>query len=176
LPTETEKPNSFAPSTIADEVSTVYEGRIGKDVLYSNNMAMYRSAIDEVGAFDTRLGTGASFPAATDNDCGFLLLEAGYRIVYAPEAVLYHRAWRSEDEYLPLRWRYGVGRGAFYAKHLSLRDRYMLWRMVRDIKAHTFLFLRHVWHERRRAYGDAVLALGILSGATRWLLTQGKTS
>jgi GT2 family glycosyltransferase len=176
LPTEAETPGGFAPSTIIDEVPAIYQGRVGKGVLYSNNMVMYRSAIDEVGPFDTRLGSGASFPTSADNDLGFHLLEAGYRIIYTPEAVVYHRAWRGDDDYLPLRWRYGVGRGGFYAKHLSLRDRYMLWRMVWDIKAHTFLFLRHVWHERRRAYGDAVLALGILSGAARWLLTQRKTS
>lgn len=175
LPIETDVPGSFAPSTIDDEVPAVYSGRVGKDVLYSNNMAMYRFAIDEVGMFDTRLGTGAQFPSATDNDWGFLVLEAGFQIAYIPAAILYHRAWRNEQDYLPLRWRYGVGRGAFYAKYMSLRDRYMLGRMLRDFNSHGILFLRHVPRQYRRAAGDAVFMLGLMWGVARWLVTQKRT-
>jgi glycosyltransferase involved in cell wall biosynthesis len=175
LPIGTDVPGSFVPSTIDDEVPAVYSGRVGKDVLYSNNMAMYRFAIDEVGMFDTRLGTGALFPSATDNDWGYLALEAGFHIAYIPAAILYHRAWRNEQAYLPLRWRYGVGRGAFYAKYMSLRDRYMLGRLLRDFNAHGLLFLHHVPRQYRRAAGDAVFMLGLLWGAVRWLLTQKRS-
>src|SRR5205823_6583384 len=103
-----------------------------------------------VGDFDDDLGPGARFPASEDSDLGFRLLEAGYHIHYIPEAVLYHRAWRSNSDYLPLRWSYGVGRGAFYAKHLRLDDRYIMRRMIRDVRIHALGFAFHLRRDRRR--------------------------
>jgi len=138
-------------------------------------MAMYRSAIGNVGGFDERLGAGSHFPASEDNDLGFRLLEAGYRINYDPEAALYHRAWRNERDFLALRWSYGRGQGAFYAKHLSVSDGYMLWRMVTNVKNHVFGLARRLRHQRRLAYGDALYILGLLSGAAQWILTQRRT-
>jgi GT2 family glycosyltransferase len=165
----------FAPSTKEDENPATYEGRVGQDVLYSNNMALHKSALAEIGDFDERLGPGTPFPSAEDSDLGFRLLEAGYRILYAPQAVLYHRAWRTDRDYLALRRSYGIGRGAFYAKHLHWHDRFMLRRMVQDIRIHLRQFVSKVWRDRRRAYGDVVLASGIFYGAVRWLLTQQRT-
>jgi GT2 family glycosyltransferase len=166
----------FVPSTIADEAPAAYAGRIGKDVLFTGNMALYRPAIDEVGGFDERLGPGTDFSAAEDNDLGFRLLERGFRIVYAPQAMLYHRAWRSTDDYLSLRWRYGRGQGAYYAKHLSLCDRHMFWRLAASVKGHT---MQCIWCMRRRrheAYGHAIYVAGLLWGAVQWRLTQHRSS
>jgi GT2 family glycosyltransferase len=171
-PAEAEVAHAFVPSTKVDEATAVYRGRLTEDVLYTGNMAMYRSVADAVGLFDERLGPGTAFPSAEDNDFGFRLLEAGYRIVYVPEALLYHRAWRSERDYVRLRWTYGVGRGGFYAKHLGLRDRYMLRRMTTDVRRHLRSSVSGVRRERRRAYGDLALATGILVGAVKWLLTK----
>jgi len=128
--------NDFAPSLITDEHPAVYQGRIWKDALWTNNMAMHRSTVGEIGFFDERLGPGSAFPSAEDNDYGFRLLEAGYRIQYWPSAFLYHRSWRSKKEYLPLRWKYGLGRGGFYAKHFTLRDLYNVRRMLGDVLSH----------------------------------------
>ena len=172
LPTEGGEIGQFAPSTKADEMPEVYEGRIGADVLFPMSMAMYRSCIDKVGSFDERLGPGTPFPAAEDNDFGFRILESKYRIIYVPEAVLYHRAWRSERDYLRLRWSYARGQGAYYAKYLSLRDRYMLWRMVRHVKDHAKRFVLTLPSQRQLAYGHAVYVLGLVSGAAQWLMTQ----
>jgi GT2 family glycosyltransferase len=167
-------PGGFAPSTKVDEAAAVYQGRLDQDILYPLNMAMYRSAVDEVGGFDERLGPGTPFPGAEDSDLGFRLLEAGYRIHYVPQAILYHRAWRSAGDYLPLRWGYGRARGAFYAKYLSFSDRHMLKRMAHDIAIHILLFVRRLRRERQRACGDAALAAGIVVGASKWLLKQRK--
>jgi GT2 family glycosyltransferase len=175
LPTTAEASGNFAPSTKADEVSEIYEGRISTDVLYPMNMAIHRSAFDEIGKFDEHLGPGTPFPGAEDNDFGFRLLEAGYRIIYVPQAILYHRAWRSERDYIPLHWSYGRGQGAYYAKHLSLRDRYMLWRMVMDVKNHISQFAGLARRQRRLAYAHAVYVLGLLSGTVQWLLMQHRT-
>jgi len=174
-PTEAEIPGGFAPSTKLDEVPATYTGRVKADVLFTGNMAMYRAAINDIGAFDERLGVGARFPAAYDNDFGFRLLEAGYKIIYVPQAMVYHRAWRTKRDYPRLRWNYGRGRAAFYAKHLSLRDRYMLSRMAVDFKSHFSLLLQHMRHERYRVFSDAMYTLGFLSGVAEWLLTQRRT-
>ena len=165
----------FAPSTKEDENPAIYEGRVGQDVLYSNNMAFRKSAVAEIGDFDERLGPGTRFPSAEDNDLGFRLLEAGYRIVYVPQAVLYHRAWRTDHDFLALRWSYGIGRGGFYAKHMHWHDRYMLKRMVQDIRNHLIQFVSRLRRDRLRAYGDVGLAGGIVYGVVYWLLTQHRT-
>jgi GT2 family glycosyltransferase len=173
---ESEVPGGIAPSIKKDQQPAVYQGRIRKDVLYTGNMGAYRSVFDQVGVFDERLGPGTSFPAAEDNDLGFRLLEQGYRICYVPEAVVYHRAWRSERENLALEWRYGVGRGAYYAKHMSWQDSYMFSRMVHDVKGNVMNFLGHIIYRRRLRFEYAVSASGILYGAIRWRVNQRRKS
>jgi glycosyltransferase involved in cell wall biosynthesis len=164
----------FIPTLAVDDVASVLEGRPDcHERLIGGNMAMRRQVAGDVGRFDERLGAGGPFPAAEDNDYGFRLLDAGYRIVYVPAAVMYHRGWRSGHEFLRVRWNYGMGQGGFYAKHLSLRDRYMLWCMVRRIggKARdVFWDLRA--GELRRAWAGVLYIAGVLYGAVRWLVTQ----
>lgn len=175
LPAPAEIPGGFAPTLRTGQTAAVYEGRIGYDVLKPLNMALHRSALHHVGPFDVRLGPGTPFPGAEDSDLGFRLLEAGYRIVYAPQAIVYHRAWRARRDYLPLRWRYGVAQGAFLAKHLRRSDLHMLKRFVGDIRRRIRRFPRRLWHERERALGDPLFILGNLLGALQWYL-WGKRS
>ena len=118
-----------------------------------------RSAHAEIGGFDVRLGPGTPFPAAEDNDFGFRLLEAGYRIVFDPGAVVYHRAWRDDRSYVALSHGYGRGQGAFYAKHLSFEDRYMLRRMIGTL-------VNHVRRLPRAAWIDAHASLAVRSPST----------
>jgi GT2 family glycosyltransferase len=163
---------SFAPSTKTADTREVHQGRIMEDVLFTNNLAIHRSVTAEVGLFDESLGPGTPFPAAQDNDFGFRLLEAGYRIVYEPSAVAYHRAWRARGDYLPICWSYGRGQGAFFGKHLSFRDRYMLVRMWRDIGRHILLFVREVLRHPHTAAGRLVYVGGVVSGTMEWRLNQ----
>jgi GT2 family glycosyltransferase len=170
-----EKPanaTGFVPSTIEDSEPVVYEGRINIDILYSGNMILRRAAIDEIGLFDERLGGGAPFPTAEDNDFAHRLLEAGYRIHYAPDAAVEHRAWRTGRDYLSLRWRYGRGQGGFYAKHFDLRDRYMLRRAAHDASQRGVRFVRLVACDPRRAVGQIAYLAGLLSGIAQWLVTR----
>ncbi len=109
LPGEPETPGGFAPSTVFDTASIVYQGRIKKDVLFSGNMALWRSTFNEVGRFDPCLGPGTSCFSAEDNDLAFRLLEAGYRIVYSPAAAVHHRAWRTSVDIWRVKWNYAVG-------------------------------------------------------------------
>jgi GT2 family glycosyltransferase len=128
-----------------------------------------------VGGFDARLGAGSRFPAADDNDLGFRLLKAGYEIVYAPQAVVYHRAWRPASEYLVMRWRYGRGKGGFYAKHLPTEPRYMLGRIACDVGRRALGFFGRLRRDPRGAAGDVVYSLGVMVGVIQWSLGLRKT-
>ncbi len=171
--TEPEVRRGFAPSLKTGGERVVYAGRLTVDVLYPNNMALFRLAIEEVGGFDERLGAGTPrFPGAEDNDFGFRLLEAGYRIVYEPNALLYHRAWRARREYLRLQWRYARGQGGFYAKHLSIRDRFMLRRLLLDIGTRCRRIVLDGPRWPRAAAGHAVFITGLVVAAAEWLVTH----
>ncbi|HEU5100110.1 MAG TPA: glycosyltransferase [Roseiflexaceae bacterium] len=172
--TEAERPGGFAPSVKLDPVPAIYAGRVADDVLFSNSMAMSRQAIERVGWFDERLGPGTRFPAAEDNDFGFRLLEAGYQIRYVPEAALYHRAWRPASDLLPLRWSYGVGQGAYYAKHASMCDRYMIRRLASDGLRYARRAVRRARRQPWLACGDMLYVLGLLWGACAWIFMHRK--
>ena len=168
LPAEAEVPGGFVPTFMPSDVPAVYEGRIDNDVLAGGHMAAHRAAFETVGGFDERLGAGGEFPAADDNDLGFRLLEAEYRIVYAPQAVVYHRAWRGRGEYMPMRWSYGRGKGGFYTKYLSIKDPHILKRMMWDIGQRFFYFPHRLLRDPQRACGDMVYVAGILVGTLQW--------
>jgi GT2 family glycosyltransferase len=162
-----------AVSIKTDDQPQQYEGRLGADVLFGNSMALHRSAVAEIDGFDERLGPGARYSSADDNDFGYRLLEAGYRIHYVPEAVVHHRAWRHGRELRGLNWSYGRGQGAFYAKHFSLRDPHIAGRLAGLLRER---FLRVVGRPLRRrtpsGHGDFIYVAGVLSGFFEWLLRE----
>jgi GT2 family glycosyltransferase len=148
-----------APSLTTHTEEMVFSGRPFLDPLFSNNMALRRDAFDDVGLFDERLGGGAPFPAAEDNDLGYRLLEAGYRVRFVPDAIVWHLgSWRDRSK-RRLDWAYGRGQGAYYAKHLRLRDRYMLYR-----------FWRNVAERLQRPRREGVYLAAMLSGAADWMI------
>lgn len=156
-----ERAGGVVPTLKEDPRPATYAGRVGEDVLFPLNMAMHRDAVRRVGLFDERLGPGTFFPGAEDNDFGLRLLEAGLSILYRPEAALYHRAWRAD--YMSLRFDYGRGQGAFYAKHLDLRDRYMLRRLLAECRGGVGGVVRG-----RAARGNLAYLGGMLVGALGW--------
>jgi GT2 family glycosyltransferase len=168
LPGEPEVPGGFAPSLILEDQPRVFCGRPGRDVLSSMTMAMYRSVFDEVGEFDVRLGAGSRFPSSEDNDFGYRLLEAGYTIVFDPDVVVFHRAWREPDALLPLRWAYGRGQGAYFVKHASRHDGYMWRRMARDVLRHLKRAPRRLVRNPQDGLADIVYSLAVLAGAAQW--------
>jgi len=173
LPGDEEVVGGRPMSVHVDPNPASYVGRIGREVLSGNNFAVYRSALAEVGGFDERLGPGSRFLSADDNDFGYRLLEAGYSIVYVPAAVLRHRTWRAGRDLRKVNWDYGVGQGAFYAKHMSLRDLYTARRLIRTA---AWRLRRMVTRPVRRrsigGSGDLVYVLGLLVGAGRWWIQE----
>lgn len=173
LPVTTDARDGFAPSTKIDETPASFVGRPGADLLWGNNMAMFSSVVDAVGLFDERLGTGARFPSSEDNDFGFRLLEAGYVIRYAPEAKVYHRAWRPYRDFWSLEWSYGVGQGGFYAKHLRIARRYILNRMSGDVLRRIRACLAQMVHGQiKSGLGQIVFVAAMLTGFMKWNLTE----
>ena len=171
LPGPAELPGGFVPALVEEREPHTYQGRINTDVLTTCHMAMYGSLFRASGGLDERLGPGTRFPAGDDNEYGFRLLEAGYRIVFTPQAVIHHRAWRSEQEYYPLRWNYGRGKGGFYTKYISLRDPYLFKRMLNDLSIRFIRFPWRVLHKPRLALGDLYYAFGMISGSIEWAWT-----
>lgn len=158
-------------SVQTSEEPRTYAGRVGRDVLSGNNMALTKDACSAVGPWDEQLGPGGRFSAAMDNDYGHRLLEAGCTIVYVPEAVVYHLVWRRGPELRRLNWTYGRGQGAFLAKHARVGDRYTLARLARHATGRLGRIAARPLRERRPSgHGDLIYLAGLLSGAVeRWL-------
>ena len=169
---DAERPGAFAPSLSLSDSPAVHRGRVGRDVLLPLNMAMHRDVLADVGDFDARLGAGSHFPSSEDNDLGYRVLEAGYVIGYDPSIVVVHRAWRAPGALLPLRWSYGRGQGAYFAKHASLRDRYMLRRLWVDLRRHVRRAPRRALAHPRDGAADLVYSAALLAGAAEWLITR----
>jgi GT2 family glycosyltransferase len=164
-----ESDGGFVPAVVDRTTEASYAGRLPIDVLAGGNMALARATFLQIGGFDESLGPGTSFPAAEDNDLGFRLLDAGLRIVYVPDAILEHRAWRSRDHFLSLRFDYGCGKGAFYLKHVRRDDLHTLRRATRDLARRAWRTVRFAHHPRLAA-GELAYAAGVLTGAGQWML------
>jgi GT2 family glycosyltransferase len=169
-----EVPGGFQQTLRTSQTPTVWQGRTRERPLLVLNMALLRGTYAEVGGFDERLGPGTPFPGAEDVDLGFRLLEAGYRIIYVPDAVIYHRAWRKPSSYLSIRWAYGLALGGFYAKHLSVRDRWMAHSMLAVLRSRMSRGVRALAGRPRAAMGDFLSVAGIVAGTGLWWLTQAR--
>lgn len=79
-----------------------------------NNMSYRRSIFKLVGLFDENLGLGSSQRGGEDLDMFFRILLNGYKIVYEPQAVVYH----NRQDVANGAFDYGRGGGSFMIKHL----------------------------------------------------------
>lgn len=112
--------------TMATKTATtrmVYEGnRFNLGFGHGANMAIRRETFDQLGGFDELLGVGGPLRSWEDRDFGYRILAAGGRIVYAPDAVLFHRHWRGWNELRQVSRDYALGAGAAAAKYLRCYD------------------------------------------------------
>src|SRR6266571_2696179 len=138
------------------------------------NFAAARDVLLRTGSFDERLGPGAPLESAEDMDMVHRLLRAGERIVYAPNAVIRHRSWRSAPQNRLLSRAYGVGAGGYFAKHLLAGDWISGWRLVARMGIRTVHLLRAISSRDRRGMSEQAIYLGALfEGAGRFLLSSG---
>lgn len=82
----------------------------------SASMALRKSSIDYIGLFDEALGAGT--PTVGGEDCELFarILRAGYRIVYEPRALSWHRHRRTWEELQKTLQGYGIGVYAFWTR------------------------------------------------------------
>lgn len=93
-------------------------GRVGAGA----NMALRRSILDLVGPFNEALDGGTPTYSGGDTEMFSRILAAGYRIVYEPAALSWHRHRRSWKELCQITYGYGVGVYAMWTQKL-LYDR-----------------------------------------------------
>lgn len=91
---------------------------------HGGNMAFLRSVLLDLGGFDPLLGAGGVFGAWEDPDVALRLLRAGRRIVYAPDALAYHKHWKDWPAQRRMERAYGIAAGAEFAKYMRCGDVY----------------------------------------------------
>ena len=84
-------------------------GRFGSGA----NMAFRTSVLRAIGGFDPALGAGTLAKGADDLAVFFDMITHGYRLVYEPAAVLYHKHHRDYAGLANQMYGYGVGLSAF---------------------------------------------------------------
>jgi GT2 family glycosyltransferase len=158
------------PSVMTSGVPAIYTRPLtGRDVLFPANMAFRRDVVDVVGPLDEDPFLAA---ASEDNEWAYRILRAGIPIVYRPDAVVTHLAWRDEEALGRALWTYARSQGAFYGKYLRGGDLFIARRAGLDL-------LRAVWWltrglgtnnpeliARGRA-GSLGLSRGVVAGAFR---------
>jgi GT2 family glycosyltransferase len=114
-----EQTNSFVRGfhrTVFDGIETdpFFVSRVGAGA----NMAIRRSALDIIGSFDPALDAGTPTRSGGDHDMFCRILAAGYRIVYEPTALSWHRHRKEWAELRSALFGYGVGVYAYLTRQL----------------------------------------------------------
>jgi glycosyltransferase involved in cell wall biosynthesis len=123
------------------------------------NFGVRRSAIENAGGYDTRLGAGTRFPAEDIELVGRIAALGGSGIYFPKVIVAHHHGRKLKSEKAKLFKGYDWGAGAYYAlmwryKHMRLR---LLWAwFMRTIKRHPKRWLREfkAFREFNRTYPE----------------------
>jgi glycosyltransferase involved in cell wall biosynthesis len=97
-------------------ISPMAAGRVGAGV----NMALRRSVLEQVGPFDAALDAGTPTRSGGDTEMFSRILATGYRIVYDPAALNWHRHRRTWEELRRTLYGYGVGIYAVWTRSLLI--------------------------------------------------------
>lgn len=97
------------------------------------NMAIRRTLLDIVGGFDEALGGGGPLRSSQDFDFAYRTSRFGSVIVLAPDVKVDHYGTRTQDQWPATMKNYGIGDGAFLAKHIRCGDRNALWMLTRRV-------------------------------------------
>lgn len=109
----------------------VYEGN-PHDLGFGHgaNMGFRRDCFERISGFDNLLGAGGVFRSWPEKDIGYRILVKGGRIVYTPEALLFHSYWRDWPAVRNTFRNYAIGTGAAVAKYIRCgrwSAAYLLW-------------------------------------------------
>jgi glycosyltransferase involved in cell wall biosynthesis len=95
------------------------------------NTAIRRSLLDLVGGFDEALGGGGPLRSSQDFDFAYRTSRFGSVIVLAPDVKVDHYGTRTQEQWPSTAKNYGIGDGAFLAKHIRCGDRGALWMLIK---------------------------------------------
>ena len=84
----------------------------------SVNMAIRKAVLSETGMLDEALGPGTACQSGEDHELFYRILARGYRAVYDPDAVVWHRHRREWKELQNVLYGYGVGVFAWWTRAL----------------------------------------------------------
>lgn len=92
------------------------------------NMAWRKTTLDKIGPFDPALDAGTATQSGGDTEMFARALTHGYRVVYEPAALNWHRHRRTWPELLRVVYGYGVGTYALLTRRwLTERDPGVVW-------------------------------------------------
>lgn len=158
------------PSVITSTLPATYRRPLkDRDVLFPANMLAPLEVWQAVGPMDE---DPLFVHAGEDNEWAYRVLRAGFPIVYEPEAVVVHMAWRDETALDQVAWKYARAQGAFYGKYLRRADLHLARRAGADLTRGLWWWLRgavsgdRALAERGRA-GSLGLMRGLVAGAVR---------
>ena len=120
-------------------------------------MALRRNVVERVGAFDEALDAGTPTRSGGDHEMFGRILAAGYRIVYEPQAVSWHRHRRTWEELREALQGYGTGVYAIWTRRLLYEHEPAVLR-----HAARWLYrgqLPRLWHALRKNPGSVPLDL-----------------
>jgi glycosyltransferase involved in cell wall biosynthesis len=139
------------------------------------NLSLRREALEEVGAFDERLGAGARFSSAEDTDMLYRLLKAGWSVLCSDDITVVHHDWRSRRAEVRLHYRYGCGAGAQTAKHVAAGDREAARVALREVALHLATVPKALRSGQvRTAWLQAPFLLGLACGFVAGRREQGR--
>lgn len=140
------------------------------------NMALRRAIIGELGWFDEALDAGTPSRSGGDHEMFSRILAAGYRIVYDPAALSWHRHRRTERELIETVRGYGTGVYAMWTRALlENREWSVLKQAFEWLRSGQLPELLRSLHPRRRRVPLRLVVAelrGCLSGPAAYLSSR----
>jgi GT2 family glycosyltransferase len=124
-----------------DQFSRQWFERTNFGGIGDGNFSLRRSAFDQIRGFDERLGRGATIDISEEHYAYFRLVERGFKIAYAPQAIVFHPSSQVRREILQKQIADTVAFAAFLAWNHPSRS----WRIVRFLVEGSFR-VRRWWH------------------------------
>lgn len=115
LPLDAAGARTFPVASRTSEVRREFSGQaLPWEVGSGNNFVLRRSALERIGGCDERLGPGSPAQGGVDMDLFRRLLRSGGRVLYEPDAIVYHER-QTRTERRARRPMYGRGMGVAIA-------------------------------------------------------------
>ncbi len=127
------------PSVITSPHARVFDRPLLKrDPLFPANMGFSIDTARRIGPFDEN----PVFATAEDCEWSYRALRQGTRIVYAPEVVVTHAAWRDSRARRDTYASYARSLGGFYGTYIRRGDAFILLRLLHDLARGPWMVLR----------------------------------